>query len=357
VDVEVGRAALSAAGARLTAAPASADERAGGDDGDDERSDPHSDKPRPKGREERPRRKAEVTSGATFDDGATKLAAMSFDVETAAAKFRADGFVILERAIDSAAVDALVTALSPFERARPMGRNDFEGERTQRVYSLAAKGAPFLALAEHPWIVALLDRLLLPNCLLSTLQSIRLHPGETAQAWHTDDAFYLFPRPRTVRLAVSVIWAIEEFDEARGATEVIPGSHLWGSEHPDERGHVAVPALMPAGSAIVFDGALWHRGGANRSEQTRLAVSPQYCQPFLRPQESQLLIVPPEHARATSDRMRSMLGYSIHPPFVGQVDGMHPLRLVDEEYRTRKTEDHAIADRVLARPTSVFDEH
>jgi hypothetical protein len=24
-----------------------------------------------------------------------------------------------------------------------------------------------------------------------------------------------------------------------------------------------------------------------------------------------------------------MLGYSIHPPFVGAVDGLHPLRLLD----------------------------
>ena len=45
-----------------------------------------------------------------------------------------------------------------------------------------------------------------------------------------------------------------------------------------------------------------------------------------------------------------MLGYSIHPPFIGQVDGMHPLRLVDPEYRARKSDARAIADEVLARP-------
>jgi ectoine hydroxylase-related dioxygenase (phytanoyl-CoA dioxygenase family) len=107
---------------------------------------------------------------------------------------------------------------------------------------------------------------------------------------------------------------------------------------------------MPAGSAIVFDAALWHRGGSNRSSGTRLAISPQYCQPYLRPQESQLLIVPPDAARACTDRMRAMLGYSIHPPFIGQVDGMHPLRLVDPDYRAHKTHDRIIADRVLTAP-------
>jgi hypothetical protein len=49
-------------------------------------------------------------------------------------------------------------------------------------------------------------------------------------------------------------------------------------------------------------------------------------------------------------RMRAMLGYSIHPPFIGQVDGMHPLRLVDPDYRDHKTQDHVVADRVLTAP-------
>jgi ectoine hydroxylase-related dioxygenase (phytanoyl-CoA dioxygenase family) len=261
-----------------------------------------------------------------------------------------DGYVILERAIDRVAIDELFAALAPFEAHRPMGRTAFEGRRSQRVYSLAGKGEPFLRLAEHPDVIALLDRALLPNYLLSTAQSIRLHPGEAAQAWHTDDAFYLSPRPHDRPLAISVIWAIEDFTADNGATEVIPGSHRWGTEHPDTQAFEAVAAVMPAGSAIVFDAALWHRGGSNQSPHTRLGLSPQYCQPYLRPQESQLLIVPPGAARACTERMRAMLGYSIHPPFIGQVDGMHPLRLIDPDYRAHKTHDRIVADRVLTAP-------
>ena len=29
-----------------------------------------------------------------------------------------------------------------------------------------------------------------------------------------------------------------------------------------------------------------------------------------------------------------MLGYSIHPPFMGHVDGLHPLRLLDPKYNS-----------------------
>jgi len=267
-------------------------------------------------------------------------------------KFERDGFVILENLLSASELAGITSALAPYETNRPMGRNAFEGQKSQRVYSLAAKGDAFLRLAEHPRVIALVERLLMPNFLLSTLQSIRLHPGEHAQAWHTDDAFYFMPRPHRLPLAVSVIWAIEEFTEENGATEVIPGSHRWGQEHPDYREYDSVAATMPAGSAIVFDGALWHRGGSNHSTGTRLAISPQYCQPWLRPQESQLLIVPPDAARTCTDRMRSMLGYSIHPPFIGQVDGMHPLRLVDAGYAQHKSEARVVADRVLERPTS-----
>jgi ectoine hydroxylase-related dioxygenase (phytanoyl-CoA dioxygenase family) len=266
-----------------------------------------------------------------------------------------DGFVILERVLSQSEVDAVVSALAPFEANRPMGRNDFEGERSQRVYSLAAKGEAFVRVAEHPRIMRILEAKLLHNFLVSTFQSIRLHPGETPQAWHTDDAFYLVPRPRPASLGVSTIWAIEDFTEDNGATEVVVGSHRWGMEHPDDRPHEVKKAVMPAGSVIVFDAATWHRGGGNASKGTRLAVSPQYCQPWLRQQESQLLIVPPEAARGMSARMRSMLGYSIHPPFLGQVDGMHPLRLVDPDYRAHKTGDRAVADRVLTRPVAEMD--
>jgi ectoine hydroxylase-related dioxygenase (phytanoyl-CoA dioxygenase family) len=264
-----------------------------------------------------------------------------------------DGYVILERLLSDGEIAELKAALEPHERARPLGRNDFEGERTTRVYSLAAKGEVFMRLAENPAIVEICDALLLPNWLLSTLQSIRLHPGETRQAWHPDDAFYPIARPRT-RLAISTIWALEEFTEENGATELIPGSHLWGPEHPDERPRRVVPAVMPPGSVVVFDGALWHRGGANRSTGTRLALSPQYCQPWLRPQESQLLIMPPERAAACTPRGRVMLGYSIHPPFIGQVEGMNPVRLVDPDYTTHNraqlSTEAATADRVLKRP-------
>ena len=82
-------------------------------------------------------------------------------------------------------------------------------------------------------------------------------------------------------------------------------------------------------------GTLWHRGGANQSAAPRLAITPQYCEPWLRQIENQVLAVPRDMAARYSPRVQALLGYSIHPPFMGYVDGMHPRRLIDPSHGAR----------------------
>jgi len=85
---------------------------------------------------------------------------------------------------------------------------------------------------------------------------------------------------------------------------------------------------MAAGSVIFFLGTLWHGGGANTSGQPRLAVSAQYCEPWARQQENMALGVPREIVKGLSPELQSMIGYSIHPPFMGMIDGRHPKKLL-----------------------------
>lgn len=277
------------------------------------------------------------------------------DVNGCAAALREHGCVIVEGALAPDALGALGEAIAAIEDGHPLGRNGFEGERSHRLYSLVARGRVFEEIVQHPVALQVLDAVLAPNWLLSNCQSIRLYPGESEQPWHTDDGFYAVPRPRTAPLGISSIWALEPFTAPNGATEVIVGSHRWGDEHPDEQSAEPVAAEMDAGSVLWFDAALWHRGGANRTAATRLCMTNQYCQPWLRPQESQLLIAPPSVARTMPPRVQAMLGYSIHPPFIGQVEGKHPLRLVDEQtYRAHKPDDAARAERILRRPAAVL---
>lgn len=258
----------------------------------------------------------------TASAGETVDAAVA-DADVAAV--RRDGYVILPGLLDAGEIAAIKKAVDPL-LART-GRNPFEGHATQRVYSVLNKTRACDRIADHPRVLALLDRLLMPNYLLSMLQVINIQPGEAAQMLHTDDAFYPLPRPRKA-LGCATIWAIDDFTADNGATDIVPGSHLWGDERPDPAARQ--PVVMPAGSCVFFLGTLWHGGGANRSSHPRLAVTAQYCEPWLRPQEAFTLSISRDVVREVSEDIRRMLGYSIHPPFIGQVDGMHPKRLLEE---------------------------
>ncbi len=254
------------------------------------------------------------------------------------AELDSQGFTIIEGFLDRERL-ARVNALYDAWLGGYRGRNNFEGTCTERIYTLVARDRVFQDIVEDPRVLALCDAVLAPNYLLTASQAIVIGPGETPQPWHTDDSFYLIPRPRPM-VSLSTIVAVEDFDAANGGTEVIPGSHRWSDaevagyyrqgnseEDPALADRLAAEArrvVMPAGSCLVFAGTLLHRGGANGSERTRRAFSNQYCQPWARPQENFFLAIPPERVRAMSPRLQSLLGYSIHPPFMGQVTAYHP---------------------------------
>ncbi|AZC50853.1 MULTISPECIES: phytanoyl-CoA dioxygenase family protein [Pseudomonas] len=239
-----------------------------------------------------------------------------------------DGFVVLERLFDDQQVSRMREDL--LGRFAHTGRNSFEGARTQRLYAVIAKTRVCDALVEHPLILGLLDRLLAPNYLLSQLQAINILPGECAQHLHYDDAFYPMARPRPPYGAATIM-ALDDFTHDNGATVVIPGSHLWDGRLPTAVEQASVmPVIMPKGSVVFFLGTLWHGGGANHSGAPRLALTAQYCEPWARQQENFILSTPRQVARQCSEHIQRMLGYSIHAPFMGMVNGMHPKRMLEE---------------------------
>jgi hypothetical protein len=183
------------------------------------------------------------------------------------------GYVVVPGLLSGDLIHRIKTELAPYLRGTLRGRNDFEGFETERVYALLAKAPVIAELVEHPRILPIVDRLLAPNYLLSANLAIQLYPGETRQPLHFDDGFYKVSRPRRA-FGISTIWAIDEFTTDNGATEIIPGSHLWGGERPAEDDPRIESVIMPAGSVVVFMGTLWHRGGANRSAAPRLAITP-----------------------------------------------------------------------------------
>ena len=249
-----------------------------------------------------------------------------------------DGFTVIANLLSAEQVGEIREELSPWLQGELMGRNDFEGFRSERVYALLSKAPSIAQIVEHPRVLEIVDALLQPHYSLSACLAIKVHPGETVQGWHYDDGMTRLPRPREM-LGVSTIWSFDDFTAENGATELVRGSHEWGDDvAPAVDDPRAEKVLMPAGSVLIFAGTLFHRGGAHTGPSgTRLAITPQYCQPWMRQIENMPLAVPPETAAQYSSRVQELLGYDImSPSFVGYVDGMHPKRLIDPEYGKKK---------------------
>ena len=204
------------------------------------------------------------------------------------------------------------------------GRNDFEGLNTNRIYSLLNKTRVFDKFTILPRVLALNDYFLDPGYLLTAFHTISINPGEKAQGLHHDDGYIQVPRPRPP-FGAAIMVAFDEYTAENGATRIIPGSHKWGSERkgtPEE----TIPALVPEGGVVYFISTLIHGGGANFSDKPRKSATVQYCKPYIRPIENQILAVDPRKLDEIHPRIVDMMGFKHMQPFMGYADGLNPRR-------------------------------
>lgn len=72
---------------------------------------------------------------------------------------------------------------------------------------------------------------------------------------------------------------------------------------------------------MYFIATTLHGGGANKSGKPRQSLTVQYCQPYIRQIENQLLAVDPRKVESGEipERIVNMMGYRVHQPFIGYV--------------------------------------
>lgn len=204
------------------------------------------------------------------------------------------------------------------------GRNPFEGLNTNRIYSLLNKSRVFDKFAVLPRVLALNDYFLDPGYQISAFHTITINPGEMKQALHHDDGYIQVARPRPP-FGSAIMVAFSEYTAFNGATRIIPRSHLWDSEkarQPNEE--QTIPALVPEGGVVYFLSTLIHGGGQNTTEQARQSATVQYCNPYIRPIECQILAVDPRKLDEIDPRIVDMMGYKEMKPFMGYVDALNP---------------------------------
>ncbi|KAF2474202.1 uncharacterized protein BDR25DRAFT_323218 [Lindgomyces ingoldianus] len=171
------------------------------------------------------------------------------------------------------------------------GRNELN---TERIYGLLDKSRIFDKFALLDRVVSLNDWFLDPGFNISAFCTIQINLGESPQELHHDDAYCYIPHPFTL---------------TNGATNIIPGSHLWPSGDVPTHPHPSTISIAcPAGSAIYFLGTTWHSGSPNTTSTPRQSLT------------NLILAVDPRKLDAIPERIVRMMGYEVQRPFIGLMD-------------------------------------
>ena len=252
------------------------------------------------------------------------------EVERCAGAIREDGWVVVEDAVPRELVRALAAKVDELLLALevPTGGNAFLGRHTRRLFNLLPRDALFRGVPVFPRTLPVVERVLDPECLLSSLTAIEMGPGQERQPIHADDGSHGFPRPGPPMVVVAT-WALTDYTRENGGTHIVRGSHRRGRIPARGEVHESVQVEMPAGSVLFYNGSLWHGGGANRTSARRMGIVANYCAGFLRQEECQLLAIPREQVAEFPPRLRRLVGYGTYRGLLGHVDQRNPETLVD----------------------------
>ncbi|MGI9579115.1 MAG: phytanoyl-CoA dioxygenase family protein [Microthrixaceae bacterium] len=230
------------------------------------------------------------------------------------------GYTILRNVLTDGEADAYVDDLARIEHdlGTEAASNDFEGTNTLRVYNLLRHGEMWQRIPTDEQVLPIVDAVLGSGCLISSLSSIRIQPGETPQPIHSDDQVLpiALPEPPVI---CNTMWALTDFTEDNGATRLVPGSHA-GDKPEFGHSYGTVAAEMDKGDVLVWHGRLWHGGGANTTDADRIGIAMNYCAGWIRQQENQQLGLPVELVRNFEPRLRELVGYGTYAGLVGHIE-------------------------------------
>ncbi|MFC5651833.1 phytanoyl-CoA dioxygenase family protein [Paenibacillus solisilvae] len=180
---------------------------------------------------------------------------------------------------------------------------------------------PFIdeAVIAHPFVTAVLDRLLGEDCVMHYFATNTSLPGgQKSQPVHADTSS-MFGDRCAFNLPISnliVNFPLVDVTEENGPMEIWPGgTHLlpdqWYGPKAYSKARMAehmhsIKATMPGGSIIIRDDRMWHRGTPNRSDQPRPNIAMIYA-PADRAPKGGSIQIPQETYDGLSDRAKKLL--------------------------------------------------
>ncbi len=241
-------------------------------------------------------------------------------------QFYRDGCLFLRNVLPAEWTATLRADLEWALQENPNGLNN-RNERIHLAHRMFESSAANLRLFDMEPMISLAEAIIGPDCHVIHNNSFLSPPGGGLDTWHQDDRPHYIVTggtpPINVHLPVLFFTAnyylTDVTEVEHGGTEVVPASHLFGASPPrqlegtewEERIQYN---LGPAGSVILFNNQVWHRGGPNRSQRTRYITQVTYARrvvghkyyPFMN-------YTMPEHVYAgADDRLRRLLGFLPH---------------------------------------------
>ena len=147
------------------------------------------------------------------------------------------------------------------------------GRTSIRVTDFVNRGTEFDCLYLYGPLLAACCSVIRQPFKLSTMHARTIEPGAPSQELHVD-----FEREADGWPMIGFIIMVDEFRSDNGATRFVPGSHLLpyapGDVMKDATAAYEGQALAcgPAGSMIIYNGAIWHGFKANRSAKPRRSI-------------------------------------------------------------------------------------
>jgi ectoine hydroxylase-related dioxygenase (phytanoyl-CoA dioxygenase family) len=232
-----------------------------------------------------------------------------------------DGAVIVANLLSSDLVQRLRNDLDTVTQNMHVGTRSgdpivekFWGTNTKRFGRLAQRSSAFIEVLTHPLMTAISNELLLDNAVdwwLNSAQMMVIGPGENAQVLHRDvNNWPFFETPESPEVTVSWMLALGEFTKENGATNVVPGSHLWSDFSDRSCDHLVEHAEMAPGSGLLYAGRTLHGGGANTSvDNWRMGMHVSHVVGWLTPEEALPIANPWEIVGKFSPEVQRRLGW------------------------------------------------
>lgn len=239
-------------------------------------------------------------------------------------QFHRDGYLFLPNVLPAEWTAELRADL---DRALAERTDDCGGfvELRMRMFETSAAN---LCLFDMEPIASFAEALVSPICHVIHNNSFLTPIGKGLDFWHQDDPPHYIVTdgqpPTNVRLPVLLFTCNYYLTDVPapeyGPTEVIPGSHLFGAAPPSQKldgtpwEEKVVSCVGPAGSVVMFNNQVWHRGGPNRSDRVRYITQVSYARRIIGHKYGTFMNYQmPEHVYRDADpRLKRLLGFLPH---------------------------------------------